>query len=183
MFNKFKSSNMRNGLILIILSLIIFPLKSQSVITEIDIYKLNIDSIENVLSKFIYNQDSTLPVTDGIFFYDFIQDTLYFQYDSILFFDKKERLFYFYTGMVHHFTNILLTNKETAYIVNMQNPLDSILNQVNLIKNFSTEFLFLCSSQIKRIHYENWVNKSDIKPYYIDEEGIFQKIDYNPKSW
>jgi len=174
---------MRKGLILIILSLIIFPLKSQSVITEIDIYKLNIYSIENVLSKFIHNQGNLLSMNDGIIFYDCIQDSLYFQYDSILFFDKKERLFYFYTGMVHHFTNILLTNKEKGYIVNMQNPLDSILYQVNSIKNFSTEFLFLCSSQIKRVHYENWVNKSDVIPSYMDEEGNFREIEYNPKSW
>ena len=174
---------MKKILILVILSITMIPIKCQFVIQEIDIYKLNIDSIENILSKFLNNQGDMLSIDNGVIFYDYYRDSLYFQYDSTLFIEKTERLFRFYSGMVHKYSYFLLTDKEKGYIINMKNSLDSILHQVNLIPTFSSEFFNYCSSQIKNVHYRNWEDKSDIKPTYMDEEGNYWEIKYDPNSW
>jgi hypothetical protein len=65
----------------------------------------------------------------------------------------------------------------------MRNPLDSILNQIASISIFSGEFTSVCCEEIKQIHRFNWEANNSVQQYYIDDEGLFQPVIYDPEKW
>lgn len=174
---------MKRFFTLIFLSLISFYGTTQPIIKEIDIYNLNGDSINSILNKFLFCQEEVSSLNNGVIFFDYSRDTLLFQYDASLFNEKTEKLFRFFTGASQRYDYFLLTYKNKGYIVNMKNSLDSILKKVNSISTFTNDFLEFCSVEIKKIHYSNWENHYDIKPTYMDEDGNYWPIEYDPNKW
>ena len=147
------------------------PFPPPIIIEEINLYELNTDSIRNILSGFLYNQGDLDVINNGVILYDALMDTLV-QYDSTVFFEKAERIFRLFTGQGYPYSHFLLTDKEKGYIINMKNPLNTILNNISSIPAFSSKFIIRSMFVIEQTHHNNWKNCLDMLPKYTGGNAV-----------
>ena len=165
----------------IFISLIIIEVNAQ-IITEIRLGVSSKKSLKNTISKFLFVNEN-YPVDYGFDTYNVLTDTFYRRSNLTVLTSHKYLILEILIGKIPSYTHLLIKNNQTAYLVNMRNPLDSILNQVISISDFSKEFKDDCCKAIKRTHRHNWNKNHSVQQYYIDEEGFFQPILYDPKDW
>lgn len=174
---------MKNIVFLFGINFFLFVHSDAQIITKIEINTQNLDSVEKILSTTFHKYENICSKDATVFLYNEenstlgLLDTFYNKREFI----QEKMIFTFYTLLVPRYNHILLYYENTMYLINMRNPLDSILQQIKQIPNFSRDFIDKSFQIVEQEHRRNWKNHH--KDYYIDEYGVLQLIFYDPKKW
>lgn len=149
--------------------------------------ELQKDSIEFQILKFLLstNDAGSSQNIDALFFYDYLKDSATKSLSPL---SKDSVSFYgFWTLMLPRYGHFLISYNKKSYIINMRKPLKPILEELNW--HFSRSIFFTEDIQtnilrvIKQAHRGNWEMNHGDEQYYIDEDGLFQPVIYDPLKW
>lgn len=113
---------------------------------------------------------------------DVENDTIYRKYNYHKIRSKSPKLLIVFATIIPSYHHILISFEKHLYLVNMRNPLDSILAELSHL-GFPSEFDTMCRATIKNVHRRNWYEGQDIRQsFIIDENGLWQEIEYDPNK-
>jgi len=188
-------------ILLIMCNMFCFQIQSQ-IIQEIRTH-----NVGEFLDSFTMKIEKT-PERLGCFLHEVItkESASSSQYDFNLKKVKHDenKLFIISATTIPNYNHFLILFNKRYYIVNMRNPLDSILFELSKLHLpesepykyyfndgsfdfFLTSFLSFCQSKIKEMHKKNWFGGCSMRipEYLFDEDGFetWIEVGYDPKKW